>query len=99
MSAQTESIPTPPAPRPRRTLWRRVILFTLLLFVGAASVMVFLARAEPAHWKKHRAFMQTHSTQAIAALAKGVEDKLRALFDGPGGHTRLGPNGEMIAEA
>ncbi len=58
---------------------KRLVLLTLLAATIAASVIVYLARSEPAYWKEHQRFLQESTPAQIEQLAKQVDTQLDAL--------------------
>lgn len=76
-----ETNQTPPRKKPakRGRLIKRVILLTLLAVVLTAGVVIYLAKSEPAYWKKHEKFLAETTPQRMEELAEQVEDKLKML--------------------
>ena len=68
-------------PRRRRHLIRRVLLVMVLIVVVGLSVIFYLVRSEPSHWKEFKEFARITSAEEMENMASGLEKKINALSE------------------
>jgi len=64
--------------RLRRIIGIGIVAITSLA-VGVVVTMVVLMRSEPAHWKTHQQYLQSHTPEQIAQDAAKVEQRILSL--------------------
>ena len=57
------------------------LLLVMLLAVGTAAVIFYLARSEPAYYTEYQQFIESTSPEQLQQLAEQVDWKLQALAD------------------
>jgi hypothetical protein len=55
------------------------VVATASLAVGIVVTMTVMVRSEPAHWKAHQQYLQSHSAEQIAQDAAAVEQRILSL--------------------
>ena len=74
--SDTESTQTPPKPRRR---WRRILGYTMLVFLLASAAVFAAVRTPPKAWRAHQDYLADTTPEQREAVAQGVMDKLEAL--------------------